>query len=252
MDLTKKMWGTTDDRMFDFIMLDKKKGEVCLIQYNQQIMPMIRFPEIIVYHGNGYKVTKIGDENTGSLFNGPNCLLYNDNVPVLAAEIPDSVTDVYYKSFEGTLLMNRPSNWIDNTFYVDNVLVTVDAIAVDDYHIIPGTRVISSKAFSTELVNTVYIPESVKYLGSEIFQACDALEKVNIKGDIDLTKFPKAFASIGNDITLVCDKNSVTFKSAKQMMKNRNFCVKELVTQSRSALGQFLELSETENQNMER
>ncbi len=112
-----------------------------------------------------------------------------------SATIPDRVTSIESSAFFGTAIWRNENNWKDGVFYVDNCAMTAFFIS-GTCTILEGTRMIADGAFFLcgEL-QSVIIPNSVKYIGSDAFDTCFGLQSISI---------PNSVTSIGSGAFYGC------------------------------------------------
>ena len=85
-------------------------------------------------------------------------------------KIPDGVTGISSGVFEDTAIYKKKTNWEDGVLYIGNHLIKADATISGAYTIKNGTLTIASDAFSSSnLVETVTIPDSVTYIAEYAF-----------------------------------------------------------------------------------
>ena len=105
--------------------------------------------------------------------------------------IPESVVSIGPRAFDESGVKNDQSNWENGVFYVGKHAVSSDKTLVpSDLKIKVGTVSISGLAFENcNSINTVHIPNTVKYIGHSAFLGCEELKSAYI---------PESVTYIGN------------------------------------------------------
>ena len=105
--------------------------------------------------------------------------------------IPESVVSIGPRAFDESGVKNDRSNWENGVFYVGKHAVSSDKTLVpSDLKIKEGTVSISGLAFENcNSINTVHIPNTVKYIGHSAFLGCEELKSAYI---------PESVTYIGN------------------------------------------------------
>ena len=111
-------------------------------------------------------------------------LAFNECSGIMNFELPDSVTDVSCNSFLNSGYYNDKNNWTDDgVLYIGKHLIAAREKIVGDIIIKDGTICIADQAFrKCQLFTTITIPDSIKHIGANAFDSCDALNEVNYKG----------------------------------------------------------------------
>ena len=130
-----------------------------------------------------YKVKEGTKTISGNAFNG--C----ENLKSIS--IPESVVSIGPRAFDESGVKNDRSNWENGVFYVGKHAVSSDKTLVpSDLKIKEGTVSISGLAFENcNSINTVHIPNTVKYIGHSAFLGCEELKSAYI---------PESVTYIGN------------------------------------------------------
>lgn len=181
-------------------------------------------------------VTSIGDR----AFNGCSAL---KNIT-----LSDGITNIGYQAFYNTGYYNadgEESNWENNTLYIGNYLIEVDAQKLNngilngeipsEYIIKPGTKTIADMAFTDckgyieykDFENcvgltSIKLPDGMVNIGNGVFDGCTKLASIEI---------PKSVKNIGNSAfsgcisltginvsennTAYCSENGVLYNKAK-------------------------------------
>ena len=100
--------------------------------------------------------------------------------------IPDSVTEIGERVFQGTAIYKDPSNWENGALYLNNCLIAVDTNFVGQYNIKEHTRLIGGCAFEDcKALTSITIPDSVKSIGSYAFSKCISLISITIPESVE-------------------------------------------------------------------
>lgn len=135
---------------------------------------------------------------------GSNCFASCFNLTQIS--LPDSIEQIGADAFNDTAYYNNPSKWDDKVLYIGNHLIKVSSTLnnVNPFTIKEGTRSIAggafknstlssiifadtvvsigSYAFKSSSVQTVNIPQSLKFIGYGAFDDCRYLNTVNYQG----------------------------------------------------------------------
>ena len=99
--------------------------------------------------------------------------------------ISDSVVFVGTRVFGETAYFQNEANWDGGVLYVGNHLVDAKENLAGDVVIRPGTRTISSWAFSSrEQITSVTIPEGVVFIGENAFWLCSGLTSLTLPDSV--------------------------------------------------------------------
>ena len=154
------------------------------------------------------KHATINTEEVGYAFSGCTSLesvILGDNVTSIyggafkgctsltSITIPDSVTSIGYSAFDNTAYYNNESNWDNGVLYIGNFLVAIKS-DVKSITVKEGTKLIAcgershSENHGFASLESITIPNSVLYIGSNAFFNCKNLKSVTI---------PESVISIG-------------------------------------------------------
>ncbi len=85
--------------------------------------------------------------------------------------LPESVISIASDIFNDTKIYNNPENWENNTFYVDNHLISTKNYIYGTLTIREGTTNINALAFSyRKELSSITLPKSVKAIGENAFK----------------------------------------------------------------------------------
>lgn len=103
--------------------------------------------------------------------------------------VPTSVTEIGYSAFYNTAFYQDSKNWVGGALYAGLHLIRVDNSYFTDeimeFRIKENTLAVSENAFDgCTGMNKVYIPVSVKTIGSDAFKGCEALSQVEYGGSV--------------------------------------------------------------------
>ena len=107
--------------------------------------------------------------------------------------IPDSVTNIRHSAFDNTAYYNNESNWDNGVLYIGDFLVAIKS-DVKSISVKEGTKLIAcgershSENHGFASLESITIPNSVLYIGSNAFFNCKNLKSVTI---------PESVISIG-------------------------------------------------------
>lgn len=107
------------------------------------------------------------------------------------------------RAIKNTAIYNDESNWNNNAFYYNNILVEVTMDAAGEYKINDGTVIIAGGAFiSNRKVTSVICPESLKYINDNAFQFCRNIEEITLNEGLEaIYRGALAYTSI-SELTL--------------------------------------------------
>lgn len=179
----------------------------------------ISIPDSVIYNGNYYKVTSIG-EQAFSDCNGLTSIVIPNSVisigvkafwgcrGLISVSIPNSVTLIGENAFHYTSYYNNKS---DGLVYINNILYkykgsmpTNTTISIRN-----GTINISDNAFLSCInLNSIKIPPSVTSIGNSAFANCTGLASIIIPNSVTLIG-NSAFANC-TGLTSIIIPNSVT------------------------------------------
>jgi hypothetical protein len=186
--------------------------------YQSNYSGNILIPESVVYEGNTYNVTSIGDH------------AFYECGGLTSVTIPNSVTSIgnsafsYCSGLTSVTIPNSVTSIGDHAFYRCGGLASIT--------ISNNLTSISSSAFESCGLNSVTIPNSVKFIGSKAFYMCGKLTSViigsgvssigenafyytNLKKTIWLTNTPPAdYTRAGGSINYVSNNQFTSFKKA--------------------------------------
>lgn len=90
---------------------------------------------------------------------------------------PDTIEDAYNDLINTTAFYNNESNWLDDAFYIGDLLISVKE-DVSNFVVPDGVKRIASYAFSgCDEIEEIIIPDSVISIGSGAFRDCTKLKK---------------------------------------------------------------------------
>ncbi len=129
----------------------------------------------------------------------------------------DDIRKVAYDVFDGTKYYNDASNWEDGALYVDSILVEYNGNATE-YEIKNGTTVIASQTFyirwtGNETLESLYIPSTVKTIGSGAFMDCYALTDVQIEYGLETIE-ESAFYDCSSLVSINIPESVTTLEGA--------------------------------------
>ena len=172
-----------------------KNGSAIIISYFGQDSGELEIPDTL----DGYPVTIIGDNAFGeddehaypkdSLVSVKKIILpqtlkeigkkaFSRCENLSEINIPESLEYIGQKAFSSSLYEND-EYWIGGGFYIDGVLLKINARKTGVFNVREGTKAIASYAFSGCDVTEVFIPDSVCNLYAHAFANSD-VETVNI------------------------------------------------------------------------
>lgn len=100
------------------------------------------------------------------------------------------------EAFLDTQLYKNESNWTEGALYINKYLIKVKPEVSGDFVVLDGTVGIADEAFwGCKELTSVYIPDSVKYIGSSIFVDCSNVSNI---------RMPEEVESIGNSLFWHC------------------------------------------------
>ena len=95
--------------------------------------------------------------------------------------ISNNTTVIYQYAFYNTGYYNNSDNWENNVLYIGKHLIVANNKILGEYIVRDGTLSIAQRAFTDcEGLTSVFIPDSVIYMGDYIFYGCNALEKIRV------------------------------------------------------------------------
>ena len=140
-------------------------------------------------------ITKIGVETFAFLYNLTSAVIPDSVVQIqdmafrrctaLAdIQIGENVQTIDWDCFSETAYWNDPDNWENGILYLGNYLIgTKDYLIPSDVEIREGTTAIAGHAFYLcDDMETLTIPLSMKEIGLQAFERCDALKTVFYAG----------------------------------------------------------------------
>ncbi len=154
-------------------------GVATIVDYNTSVSGAIVIPSTI----DGYPVTSIGEEafagcNISSVTIPDSIVSIQDyafsgctNLETIT--IGDSVTRMGSSVFYDTAYYNNENNWNNHVLYLEEYLLDSQYEISGDCRIKDGTRVIADEAFDSRWeITSVTIPNSVAYIGHDVFWGC--------------------------------------------------------------------------------
>ncbi len=116
---------------------------------------------------------------------------------LLEINFSDSISYVGENVLNNTALYDDVSRWENGSFYVDNVLVSVDVNALGEtYEVKSGTKAIAGAVFKgSKTLEKVVLPDSLVSIGSSAFSNCEYLKDIIL---------PDSLASIGQSAFSYC------------------------------------------------
>ncbi|MCD7889407.1 MAG: leucine-rich repeat protein [Oscillospiraceae bacterium] len=94
------------------------------------------------------------------------------------------ITSIGYRAFYNTACYNDTDTWYDGVLYIGNWLIATDN-SFETCSILGGTVGIADRAFYENTgLTTVYMPSSLKYIGTSAFYKCTALSNVTFGNNI--------------------------------------------------------------------
>lgn len=145
--------------------------------------------------------------------------------------IGNSVTNIGKNAFSETAYYKNDSNWDGKVLYIGNYLIAAKTDLTGKYIVKNNTKLIADNAFTSCPVETVEMPDSVKYIGNEVFARCNKLTTVDLSKNITAIE-SSAFDSCYVLTDLVIPEN-VTYigDNAFRYCKNiKNITIPENVT----------------------
>ena len=138
-----------------------------------------------------------------------------------AITLPDTLTSVGSNVLFGTMIYNDSSNWQNDIFYVDNILLEVKKSVSGTCSIKNGTTAIACSVFSEHSgLTKVIIPDSVKVIGMGAFYFCENLKTVTVgKG---LTRIEEAAFYECENLTGLTLPDGVTYIGEDAFCRCRN------------------------------
>lgn len=139
--------------------------------------------------------------------------------------IPKTVTNIGQHAFFHTKIYDNDAKWINNVLYIDDCIIDTRGDKVTKaYNIENGTRLIADGAFSScRYLESISIPESVMYIGSNCFSCWFNLKEIHIsslKKEQLLQNGLKGYQDL--IVTEANDENSVI------TIKNKQYTISEL------------------------
>ena len=104
---------------------------------------------------------------------------FADCTSLKSISLPDKRLYIAFDAFDGTAYYNDSSNWENDIFYVENNCVQGKKTLSGECRIREGTKTVGGEAFKNcDLIESLYIPESMEYIYYEAFSACSRLKDI--------------------------------------------------------------------------
>lgn len=166
----------------------------------------IHIPDSVLYNGNYYKVTTIGD---GAFFdcNGLTSINIPDSITSIGSyafyncvgistiSIPSSVVSIGHEAFFNTTFYN---NLPDGLIYINNILYSYKGIMPANTSITlqsGTTSIVEQTFYNCTGLTSINIPNSVTFIGDLVFYGCSGLTSITMSNSL---------TSIGNYIFNGC------------------------------------------------
>lgn len=177
---------------------------------------------------------------------------FTDCVGLESITLPDTINSLGRGAFQNTAYYNNLENWSDSLLYIGNYLINAKA-GITVCIVKPGTIGIASGAFYrngyfNSSLESVTLPESLKYIGDYAFSSCDNLKSVTLSenlltiGDyafynclsLPSISIPATVVSIGDSAFSGCSK----LEMVNVDKQNRYYCSVDgvLLTHDRAEL----------------
>lgn len=134
--------------------------------------------------------------------------------------LPQNLSHLGTSIVSSTAFYNNPDNWENGVLYIGKYLVDTSSLTEGKIIIKDGTERLSDYAFlSLNTMTSVYIPDSVIYMGRGTFQSAENLESVRLPASLDeipaaafagckileSIAIPETVTKIGDNAFLDCD-----------------------------------------------
>ena len=125
------------------------------------------------------------------------------------------------EAFLDTQLYKNESNWTEGALYINNYLIKVKPEVRGDFVVLDGTVGIADEAFwGCKDLTSVYIPDSVKNIGSFVFVYCSNVSDI---------RMPEEVESIGNSLFWHCGNlQQITMPIGTRKIKNEFYHCRKL------------------------
>ncbi len=95
--------------------------------------------------------------------------------------LPSGIKAIEWKAFEDTAFYENTVNWENGSLYIGEYLIKVKEEVEGDYVVKAGTTLIADSAFAhCELITSLSLTNSLRYIGRSAFNWTDAIEEVRI------------------------------------------------------------------------
>ena len=156
--------------------------------------------------------------------------------------VHDDIQSIGRSAFEDTAYSEDKNNWKNKALYLNNYLLCADIENITDttYEISDGTVLIADAAFNALMFSckfkNVIIPDSVIYLGSQVFNYCSSLTNISIGKGVKSIGVPFEWCcrnleriDVDKENQFFCsDENGVIYnKSKTSLIKFPAACVTE-------------------------
>ena len=152
-----------------------------------------------------YKITSVVIPDSVTYIDSAfaNCIKLSD------IQIPDTLTYISCGAFENTAFSNDEQNWTDGMLIVGKYLLCVKD-GITDFAVPGGVIGLSYGAFADSDVQSVTLPDSLKFISENAFRDCSELKSVTL---------PQGLETIGEYAFMSCSSlESITIPSSVEVV----------------------------------